>query len=89
MVRLIIPAGKSIEIQGGDPGEVETIEGPMELVFEVYSIGGDFVSSGEYLLVGADWLQLLPYLREELAIALPVALVVSLLIALTWLRRHV
>lgn len=87
MVRLIIPTGEDFTFSAS--GSPITIEGPLEVVFEEWTISGVEVSSGEFIRAGGQWAQTLPYLREELSIALPVCLTLALLIALTWLRRWV
>lgn len=90
MVRLHIPPGAIYELQSNtEPASSISIEGPYELLRETVSIGGEFVSSGEFILVGVQWEQMLPYLREELAISLPICLVLTLLMGLTWMRRAV
>lgn len=90
MVRLIIPKGQTYEMAAAsEPPQVATIEGPQELVGEGFSFEGQWVTSGEYVRIGTTWAETLPYLREELAITLPLSLCFALLIALTWLRRIV
>lgn len=87
MVRLIIPTGESeVLTVGGTPA---TIEGPIELVLESHVIGGVSRQSGEYIKAGSNWQNTLPYLREELAVSLPISMALALLIALTWLRKWV
>lgn len=89
MVRLIIPQGQTwTHTLPSDNVTTLVITGPQELVFEGVSLETGLVTSGEYLRVGSTWEKTLPYLREELAISLPVALVLSLMIALTWMRKH-
>ncbi|MCW0217980.1 MAG: hypothetical protein OJI67_06630 [Prosthecobacter sp.] len=70
-----------------EPPEVVTIEGPFELVGEGFNFAGTWISSGEYVRIGTTWASTLPYLREELAITLPISLVLALLFALTWIRK--
>lgn len=86
MVRLIIPDGASwTQTIGGQP---VTLTGPFEIVLEDADLGTGAVTSGEYLRVGSTWEQTLPYLREELSISFPVSITLGVLIALTWLRKH-
>lgn len=89
MVRLIIPQGQTWTYTSLEDGVTTmTITGPQELVLEGASLDSGLVTSGEYVRIGTTWDKTLPYLREELAISLPVALVLSLMIALTWMRKH-
>lgn len=87
MVRIIIPPGRSFQIGG------ETISGPFEICLESTALtvaaSTVEVQSGEWLIVGASSqaVQTLPYLREEMAIAFPVCVVLAAMIGLTWLRK--
>lgn len=87
MVRLIIPAGAEHPFSTGVTSV--QVEGPLEVVRESAVLNGNLVDSGEYLLLGSTWEKQLPYLREELAVSLPLALVFTMVIAFTWLRKLV
>lgn len=89
MVRLIIPEGQSFELSVSEtPAESVTLAGPAEFVLEGYQFGSQWRHSGEYLRTSTGWHQTLPYLREELAIALPLALVITLICVLSFIKKH-
>lgn len=90
MIRLIIPQGQSYDLPVSEtPATSVTLQGPAEIVIEGMLDGSEWRHSGEYLRTSTGWHQTLPYLREEMGIALPLALVMSLLCVLSFIRKYI
>lgn len=81
MVRVIISDGDTWA-NGG-----HTFTGPLELVLESATLGGELRSSGEFCIVGASAVQTLPYLREEMSTVFPLVIVMALFAGLSWLKK--
>ncbi len=87
MVRLIIPTGETMPIGIGTlPASTADIEGPVEILFETFQLSGEAVSNGEYLRAGGQWVQTLPYVREEIYLV-GLCAVLGFLLALSWFRK--